>query len=186
MSWTIGWISSWAGDDWVFAGIAAAGAAVLAAGAWLAVRMTAYRNASVSNAAADEAFSMARYQPMTRLLDRKDLEFLATQPGYRPEIGARLRRARKKIFRMYLRELAGDFRRLHAHARQIAAQSDAQHADLVGLLMRQQLTFWRAMAGVELRMLAGWTGMDAIDVRGLVESVETMRVDLARAAASAV
>jgi hypothetical protein len=177
------WIAGSAGAGWVLIAIAVAGAAVLAAGVWVAIRMTAYRGAS-SPAEADSDFSTARYRPMMRLLENKDLEFLAAQPGYRPEIGAKLLRERRTIFRMYLRELAADFHRLHAHARKIAADSQIQHADLVGLLIRQQLTFWRAMAAIELRMLAGWTGAGAIDVRGLVESIEAMRVDLARASAS--
>src|SRR3982074_1379023 len=61
-------------------------------------------------------FSLDRYQPMGRLLGDEDLLFLKSQPGYRPEIGARWKRQRRQIFRFYLNELKGDFRHLHAQA----------------------------------------------------------------------
>jgi hypothetical protein len=125
-------------------------------------------------------FSLARYQPMARLLAEEDFVFLAAQPGYRPEIGAKLRRDRRRIFRLYLRELAFDFRRLHAEARGMVAESGEQHSEIVGLLVRQQVIFWRGMAAVELRLMAHWAGIGNVDVRGLVEAVEAMRLDLAR------
>jgi hypothetical protein len=145
----------------------------------VAARLLAYRSAS-SVSAEGEEFLPARYEPMTLLLAEDDFEFLAGQPGCRPEIVARLRRARKRIFRMYVRELAADFHRLHAAARRIAAESQEHHPDLVGILMRQQFTFWRGMASIEIRLLI--PGMQ-VDVRGLVDAIEAMRVDLARAAA---
>jgi arginyl-tRNA synthetase len=146
----------------------------------LAARLLAYRAESsvVRNGNETAEFSLARYEPMTRLLAEDDFEFLSAQAGFRPEIGAKLRRRRKQILRLYVRELAADFHRLHAAARRIAAESPADHAALVAILMRQQLTFWRAMAMLEVRlMIPGMT----VDVRGLVEAVEGMRVDLAQA-----
>jgi len=79
-----------------------------------------------------------------------------------------------------LDELKRDFRRLHAEARAMAANADAESAELVGILMRQQLTFWRAMAGLELRLALRAAGIGRVDVRPLIELLEPMRVDLAR------
>ena len=73
-------------------------------------------------------FSLDRYQPMGRLLDEEDLVFLKSQPGYRAEMGVRWRRERRRIFRLYLDELKDDFRRLHAQARELVAQSGADSA----------------------------------------------------------
>src|SRR5690242_10353993 len=64
-----------------------------------------------------ESFSLDSFAPMERLLDQSDFEFLAQQPGYRPEIGARLLKERKKLFLGYLRLLIGDFNRLLRMAR---------------------------------------------------------------------
>ena len=43
---------------------------------------------------------------------------------------------------MYLRDLAVDFRRLHAAARKMAADAPERNSALVGLLIRYQLTFF--------------------------------------------
>src|ERR1051326_5337721 len=85
----------------------------------LAARLFAYRAASLDSldAGETESFSLPRYDVMSRLLSGDDLEFLKSQPGYRPKIGARFARDRKKIFRMYLQALAVDFHQLHARAR---------------------------------------------------------------------
>jgi hypothetical protein len=130
-----------------------------------------------------EGFSLERYEPMSRLLAEEDFLFLAAQPGYRPEMGAKLRRERRRIFRLYLRELAQDFHGLHRQARALVAESHAEHSGLVGLLMHQQITFWRAMAGIELRLAASRLNLANVDVRGLLDSIEAMRLDLARLAA---
>jgi len=129
------------------------------------------------------AFSIARYQPMEHLLSEQDFEFLASQRGYQPEIGARWRRERRRIFRLYLEELKQDFRQLHAEARGMAAHADAKSADLLGILMHQQITFWRAMAGLELRLALRAAGIGKVDVRPLLELLEAMRADLARVSA---
>ena len=126
------------------------------------------------------AFSIQRYQPMEQLLSEDDFAFLSSQPGYTTEIGARWKRERRYIFRLYLGEMRNDFLRLHAEARVMAANADAESAELVGALMRQQITFWRAMAGLELRLALRRAGIGKVDVRPLLELLEAMRADLAR------
>src|SRR5580704_8545641 len=58
-----------------------------------------------------DELSMERYQPMLRLLDGGDLEFLRSQPGFNSQMVSNLRRQRCQIFRGYLRCLSGDFHR---------------------------------------------------------------------------
>jgi len=128
-------------------------------------------------------FSVSRYQPMEYLLSEEDFAFLASQPGYKPDIGARWKRERRRIFRLYLDELKRDFQRLHAEARVMAANADAESAELVGILMRQQVTFWRAMAGLEVRLVLRAAGIGKVNVRPLLELLEAMRADLARVSA---
>jgi hypothetical protein len=158
-----------------------AGITALSLAGFLLSRLRGYRSASEAEPGDDGSFSPARYEPMARLLAEDDFVFLAAQPGYRPEIGTKLRRDRRRIFRLYLRALACDFHRLHAHAREmVAASSQEHHERLVGLLLRQQVTFWRALAAIELRLLAERMGLGKVEIRGLVEVVEAMRLDLAR------
>jgi hypothetical protein len=132
-----------------------------------------------------EEFSLARYEPMARLMSEEDLLFLKAQPGYRPEMGKAFSRERRRIFRLYLEELAADFHRLHAHAREVVASLPADHSPLVGMLLRQQVRFWYEMAAVEARLSLDWMGIGAIDARGLIESLATMHMEIGRATIAA-
>lgn len=125
-------------------------------------------------------FSLDRYQPMERLLAEDDLLFLKSQPGYRREIGVRWRRERRRIFRLYLDELRGDFRRLHAQARVLAAHSEADSADLLEVLMKQQITFLWATTALEFRLVLQQVGIGRADVATLIELIEAMRANLAQ------
>src|ERR1700688_1883270 len=53
--------------------------------------------------------SPGKYRPMERLLGEADFRFLASQPGFSPKLGRRLRTERRQIFRGYLRNLRRDF-----------------------------------------------------------------------------
>ncbi len=128
-------------------------------------------------------FSVARYEPMTRLLNSEDLLFLESQPGFRPEIGKKFVRERRRIFRLYLKELKRDFKRLHAHAREIVASMPADHAPVIGLLIRQQTRFWYEMTAIELRLSLDWMGLGAIDPRSLVNAIGSMHAEIGRLAA---
>src|SRR5271170_4999896 len=52
------------------------------------------------------------------LLSDEDFDFLATLPGYKPEIGEKLQCHHEQILRLYLRELAREFHNVHAEARE--------------------------------------------------------------------
>jgi uncharacterized membrane protein len=169
--------------NWVVIGSIATGASVaLLLVALAAMLFRSYRSepsGGVNSEGLDsDQFSLAGYEPMGKLLAEEDFLFLAAQPGYRPEIGANLRRERRRIFRLYLRELSRDFHRLHAEARRMVAASAADQSELVALLLRQQLAFWRGMAAIEVRLALG--RLSAVDARGLIQSIEAMRVALAR------
>jgi hypothetical protein len=117
---------------------------------------------------------------MQRLLSDDDFTFLASQPGYQRKIGTQWKRERKRIFRLYLNELKADFHRLHADARLMAANADAESSELVAILMRQQIAFWRAIASLEVRLALRAAGIGRIDVAPLLEMLESMRLDLTR------
>jgi hypothetical protein len=131
----------------------------------------------------EEGFSLARYEPMARLMCAEDLLFLKAQPGYTAEMGRKFSRERRRIFRLYLRELAADFNRLHAQARVVVAGLTAEHSPLVGILLRQQVRFWYEMAAVELRLSLSWAGFRSIDARGLVDALQSMHIEINRLAA---
>ena len=169
--------------NWALAGGSITGGSVLLLLALLAVRLLRYRSALLPESSAEmdtEAFSTEKYEPMARLAATDDLAFLSSLPGYRRAIGSKLRRERNRIFRMYLQELAGDFRGLHAMARARVADSPEADAEPVRKLIRQRVTFWRAIAAIELRLLLPWAGLPNVDIGGLVRSMEAMRLQSAR------
>lgn len=128
----------------------------------------------------ERVFSPDDYRPMERLLLAEDFRFLEAQPGYTTEIGAEWKRNQRTIFRMYLDELKRDFRHLHKNARAIVAESGEESSELVGVLLRQQMTFWRAIVLVEVRFAVAGSELPQIDVRPVVELLDAMRLDLER------
>lgn len=169
---------------WIIDGVACSSVLAFVAVS-LGVRLRLYWQPPLREEDQSCAFSLERYEPMMRLLNQDDLDYLKSQPGYRPETGARLLRQRRRIFRLYLASLAADFRALHAEARQIAANSDAQHADFIRSLFRQELTFWFAIAAIDFRLMTGRLAFINADVRGLIQVLEAMRAQLSQAAATA-
>jgi len=148
------------------------GALMLGLAALLWVRLSGYRRVSASPSHPDGEFTIERYHPMARLAGPEDMEFLQRFSNCRPQLAARWERERRKIFRLYLREAAGEFQRLHAAARALVANAPEEHADLVGKLMRQQVTFWILLAKIELRLALGVSGLDARKIVALIEALK--------------
>jgi hypothetical protein len=117
---------------------------------------------------------------MVRLLADDDITFLRRSTCPRSGIVARWDQARRRVFRLYLNDLAADFRSVHAEARALVADSPEQYSDLVGVLMRQQIVFWRAMAPIRVRLALGALGIGAADVRRLIGAIECMRLEIER------
>jgi hypothetical protein len=125
-----------------------------------------------------------------RILRRDDFDFLARQRGYKPKIGSKLRRDRERVFRLYLKELAREFHRLHARARELAAASPEPHPEIVRTLMRQQVAFWLAMLRIEVtfaarrtyRLVASQARPPDVDLGGLLKCIEALRPAVIRGA----
>lgn len=151
-------------------------------------RLWSYRSTRVETTVDQELvanpveFSVDRYEPMARLMNGEDLLFLKSQPGFRPELGKKFCQERRRIFRLYLQELAADFHRLHAHARLMVASMPADHSPLVGMLIRQQARFWYEMAAIELRLSLHWMEAGSIHARSLIDAVASMHLEINRAA----
>lgn len=160
--------------------IGAAGSALVAIGSIVGLRLRRYRPADDEEMESREEFEPGRYAPMARLLGTEDLDFLHEQAECAPALAARWERSRLRIFRMYLRDLAADFQSLHARARLLVAESPEEYSALVPVLMRQQLVFWRALAGIELRLLLKGFGLKPVDVRGLTGAIDALRLEIAR------
>lgn len=129
-----------------------------------------------------DSFSIQRYRPMERLLAEEDFRFLESLPGYRPEIGTRLRKERRVAFRRYLNRLVRDFHRLHSAARHAVAYASTDQSQLVGLLMKQRAEFTLALVHIEIRLALHTFGLAKVQVSGLVGAMDTMSRELRLAA----
>ena len=169
----------WAGLGWLAIVVVPA---LLGLGlVWLAARRRAddKQTPGAQGAGGAWEFLPEKYRGMDELLGGEGLAYLQSRRGFRPEMAARWRRERYQIFRMYLRELKHDFRRLHARARALVSLSDAASSSLVGVLMRQEVVFLWALMALEVRLLLYRAGIGSVSLVPLVELLESMRLDLA-------
>lgn len=126
-----------------FPTFAISAAAVLTVAFGLLIRSLFLRHPDIEGAAEWLAdFSLEKYRPMQRLLNEWDFEFLAKQPGYTVQIEARLRRQRRQIFRMYLRQLYGDFNRLLSIGRFMVLASPEDRSDLEQTMTQLRFRFY--------------------------------------------
>jgi hypothetical protein len=162
---------------------ASVGAALLAVALGiLLVRMLSYRRPFVGDDPPPE-FSLSRYQPMAQLMSGDDLQFLSGQPGVTRVQHQRFKRNRRRVFRLYLRELAADFQLLHRQAREIVAESPQANAASVGSILRLQVDFWRFLALIELQLVLDQMGVGTVDSRRLLETVNALHASVSRASA---
>jgi hypothetical protein len=122
-----------------------------------------------------DSFSVESYAPMERLLERSDVAFLASQPGYRPEIGKRLMRERRKIFRAYLRLLVRDFNQLLGIGKLMVVYSSRDQQEFALSLRRQQLKFYGRVGALHLQLVLYPLGWTSVDARGLLAALGAMR-----------
>lgn len=126
------------------------------------------------------SFSTARYRPMERVLAEDDFRFLASQCGYEPRIERKLRAARRRVFRQYLRCLRKDFARLEACLRWLMVHSPVDRPDLARVLRRYKFAFLCALVGAEARLLLHGFGLQPADAGRLVGVLDLLRGELKR------
>jgi hypothetical protein len=119
-----------------------------------------------------------KYRVMERLLHESDFRFLATQPGFSPQMGRRFRAQRRRIFRSYLRNLRKDFGVMSLAVQALILHAGEDRGDLAVALMRQRLVFMLGMLAIEARLLLHAVGVGAVDVGDMVESFQAMQAQI--------
>jgi hypothetical protein len=125
-------------------------------------------------------FSAERYQVMERLLSLRDLQFLASQPGYKPEMHAQWKHESLRVFRLYLNELTLDFHALHAEARRMVVESRTASPEFAAILLRQNVAFFQARLQLEWRLRLFQLGASNVEVASILNLVKSMQLDLSR------
>jgi hypothetical protein len=122
-----------------------------------------------------DSFSLERYVPMERLLDKSELVFLRSQPGYRPELEKELLAERRKIFVSYLNLLVRDFNQILGIAKLMLVQSREDHPEFSRALWRQQASFYFAVLVIRSKVAVYPVGWTPVDVPGLLCSLDNLR-----------
>jgi len=122
--------------------------------------------------------STERYRPMLRLLDQQDLRFLRDQPGFTPQMAAKFRAQRCRIFSGYLRSMQGDFGRICTALKIVMMQSPQDRPDLAAALVRSRIAFTCGMAAVQCHLWLYRWGLGGVEVAGLVRVFDGMRLEL--------
>ncbi len=151
---------------------------LLAGGFYALFRQLAARPETVDFAAWLAEAPACRYRPMQRLLDDRDCQFLASYPRLDPAVAARLRAERRRVFRAYMTSLRRDFARLYGATKLALLYSPEDRPDLAAELLRQRFLFTCSLLAVEWRLLLHAVGVTTVDVRGLVSTLEDMRIRL--------
>jgi hypothetical protein len=125
-----------------------------------------------------DELSIARYRPMMRLLDPREIEFLSTQPGCTARMERRLRAQRCQLFRGYLLFLQRDFGRVCTAIKLLMAQSEQDRPDLAAVLVRHQMMFVAGVMAMHFRLVLYRMGVCGGDVTGLVATFDQMRLEL--------
>ena len=148
--------------------------------AWLVTNLNSTKHSLPLTAEWIDELSADRYRPMMRLLDSREIEFLASQPGYSRRLERQLRAQRCQIFRGYMRCLEEDFQRVCTAIKILMAQSQSDRPDLALVLIRQEFLFVSGVMAMQVRLVLYRFGICGVDVSGLVKTFDAMRLELRR------
>lgn len=115
-----------------------------------------------------------RYRPMLRLLSDDDLALVSSNNKLLKNLKAR----RRDLFRGYLRCLTRDYAHLLAGVRQAMVDSGIDRPDLARALLMNRILFAMAICKIEVRLALHATGACTVDISGLVDALETLRVQV--------
>jgi len=133
------------------------------------------RNAAALNPDWLYQLSIDRYRPMLRLLDDRDFRLLRSQPGFTPDMTARVRLQRCQIFRQYLDSLNSDFQQGVQILKMLMAQSSQDRPDLARVLVRMQILFALGMVLVRVRLFLYRWGLAKVDISPLIGMFDFLR-----------
>lgn len=125
-----------------------------------------------------DEFSVERYLPMLRLLDETELRVLHSHSGTTPQLAARFRRERCRIFRNYLRCLTADFSRVSAALKLLMTQAGTDRPDLASLLIRAQVSFAACLLLVRVQVAFYALGFGRVNAGALLQAFERIRLEL--------
>lgn len=125
-----------------------------------------------------EEMSTERYNPMLRLLEEDEVQFLKAQGNFEGRRETEFRTERTRLFREYLGCLRADFEQMSMAIRILMVQSCHDRPDLARALVGRQAVFAVTLALVHGRLILYRWGICGVDARGLMRSFEAVRLEL--------
>jgi hypothetical protein len=122
-------------------------------GLWQMVRLSRHGRRMPPELAQPAPLRTYSYGPMSRLFDGRDLQFLLSQRGWQPGMKTRLRRERREVLSLYLRQARAEFRATWANWRAIAPSS--QDPEFASAMVKQFLAFHALYAVLRVHCVLG-------------------------------
>jgi hypothetical protein len=125
---------------------------------------------------ASEGSLADRYQPLTRLLQKTDIDYLSAQRGITPARMRRFRQERRRLFRNYLSSLISDFGGLCVLIRTLMVQSAVDRSDLAETMGTVRRKFYFAVLKIQFRLAIETLGLstEGIEVPDLMSAFEAL------------
>ncbi len=115
-----------------------------------------------------------KYEPMRRLFARREFDFAATCENSNPAIEQQLRKNRRRVMALYLKEIRTDFHRAWSTCRLLAPFST--DPEFGGMLAKQLGTFYTLYLTLQFRLLVGSYSFAGADVENLVTAVKSLQI----------
>jgi len=117
---------------------------------------------------------------MTRLFDKRDIEFLRGVPGYTRRMENQFRLRRCRIFRCYLRTLRAEFLAAQTEFETLRIESPEAYQQAALQLLRCRIRFTCAMIPAYLCMFQYRWELDSADLRPVMQRFENIHHELRR------
>lgn len=144
----------------------------------LFTRLTSRRRINKYAAGLEDLFLPGRYRAMERVLDEADQNFLRLHPRCDALMEKSFRKTRIGIFRGFLRLLDDDFSRICKTITLVMVTAKIDRPDLAGLLMKQKFFFAVGLVSIRFKLIFYGLGWSKVDIRNLIQSLDTMRACL--------
>jgi hypothetical protein len=122
--------------------------------------------------------------PFRRLLDRTDFDYLRGA-GLAAEILKTFKTQRRKIARLWLRDLAADFNSVDSAARLLLVTSQVDRPGLAAELFRQRATFCWYFLRAEAQITLAGRGCQSLQPLATLEILEMLCVEMRKLADAA-
>ena len=124
----------------------------------------------------EKEISRARkYEPMARLFSKDDFAFVSANEDTAQISQQRLKKNRRKVMALYLREIRHDFHRAWSTCRLLAPFSS--DPEFGSMLVRQLGLFYSLYLSLQVRSLMGVENLSSADVENLVTAVKSLQLN---------